>query len=318
MATVPSSSPVYGIINAYPGAGPKTILTPYTPANDPGDPNYADYDLLTCSCTQVVNENSVMLRLDQHFSAKTTGFMRFNYDRSVDTQPVSAAATDLQQRVSAPVNGALELLHIFSPNLANEAKFGFNRATSNTYNFSETGSIYQIAISTGPGPGFVTQNYNYNSIYVGNTFSWIDNLTWIHGRHTFKAGVEIRRIQLNQHYGEHGKVTFSTVENLAANQVAKASLSGALPVNDLRKIRYLRLRPGRVQGAAQLHPEPGRALHRLPVLPRGAREGQPLRFRHLRAAGILRRGRQLRPPELRRLRSARGLGLVAVSRTERR
>ena len=126
-ATIPSSSPVYGIVNAYPGAGPKTFLTPYTPANDPGDPNYADYDLLTCSCTQVVNENSALLRIDQHFSAKTTAFMRFNYDRSVDTQPVSTSATNLEQRVSAPVNGVLELLHIFGPTLTNEVKFGFNR-----------------------------------------------------------------------------------------------------------------------------------------------------------------------------------------------
>jgi hypothetical protein len=235
IAKVPSSSPVYGIMNAFPGAGPRTILTPWTQANDPGDPNYADYDLLTCSCTQVVNENSEMLRIDQHFSAKTTGFMRFNYDRSVDTQPLSAAATDLQQRVSTPVNGALELLHIFNPRLVNETKFGFNRATSNSYNYSKIGAIYQIAIATGPGPGFVTQNYNYDSIYAGNTFSEIDNLTWIHGRQTFKAGGEIRHIQLNQEYGGHGKVTFSTVEQLAANQVKSASLTGALPVNDLRK-----------------------------------------------------------------------------------
>jgi hypothetical protein len=91
IATVPSSSPIYGIINAFPGAGPRTIET------STSDPNI---DLLTCSCTQVVNENSAMLRLDQHFSAATTGFLRFNYDRSVDTQPLSAAATDLQQRVS--------------------------------------------------------------------------------------------------------------------------------------------------------------------------------------------------------------------------
>ena len=143
--------------------------------------------------------------------------MRFNYDRSVDTQPLSASATDLQQRVSTPVNGVLELLHIFSPKLANETRSGFNRATSNSYNFSKTGSIYQIAISTGPGPGFVTQNYNYDSIYVGNSFSGIDNLTWTHGRQTFKSGAEIRHIQLNQEYGGHGKITFSTVENLAAN-----------------------------------------------------------------------------------------------------
>ena len=238
IATVPTSSPIYGIINAFPGAGPKTILTPWTPATDPGDPNYADYDLLTCACTQVVNENSAMVRLDQRFSAATTGFMRFNYDRSVNTQPLSAAATDLQQRVSAPVNGAFELLHIFSPNLVNEAKFGFNRATSNTYNLGRNGTFYQIAIATGPGPGFITQNYDYSSIYAGNSFSGIDNLTWIHGRHTLKFGVEIRRIELNQSSEEHGKVTFSTVEDLAANLVTKASLSGALPVNHLRKNDY--------------------------------------------------------------------------------
>jgi hypothetical protein len=239
IASVPTSSPIYPIINAFPGAGPNTILTPWTPATDPGDPHYADYDLLTCACTQVVNENSAMVRLDQHFTAQTTAFMRFNYDRSVDTQPVSAAATDLQQRVSSPVNGALELLHIFSPTLVNEAKFGFNRATSNTYNTGRNGTIYQISIATGPGPGFITENTNENSIYAGNSFSWIDNLTWIHGRHTFKFGAEVRRIQVNQESGYHGKITFSTVEDLAANEVNKASLSGALPVNHLRKNDYV-------------------------------------------------------------------------------
>jgi hypothetical protein len=238
IATVPTSSPVYAIIHSFPGAGPRTILTPWTPATDPGDPNFADYDLLTCSCTQAVNENSAMMRLDQHFTPATTAFVRFNYDRSVDTQPVSAAATDLQQRVSAPVNGAIELLHIFSPSLVNVAKFGFDRATSNTYNYGKNGTFYEVVVATGPGPGFITQNYDYDSIYVGNSFSGIDNLTWIHGRHTFKFGAEFRRIQLNQEYGDHGKITFSTVEDLAANLVTKASLSGALPVNHLRKNDY--------------------------------------------------------------------------------
>ena len=236
IASIPSTSPVYGIINGFPGAGPKAILTPYTPATDPTD--YQNVDLLTCECTQVVNESSAMLRLDQHFSAKTTGFMRFNYDRSVDTQPLSAAATDLQQKVSEPVNGALELLHIFNPHLVNEAKAGFNRSTDNQYNYSDARTIYQIAVSGGPGPGFVTENYNYVSIYVGNSFSGADDLTWVHDRHTFKAGVEFRYIQMNQEYGQHGKLTFSTVENLAANSVKKASLTGALPVNGLRKNDY--------------------------------------------------------------------------------
>jgi hypothetical protein len=238
IATVPSTSPVYAILHAYPGAGPKRILTPWTPATDPGDPYYMNYDLLTCECTQVVNEGSAMLRLDQHFSRNTTGFMRFNYDRSVNTQPVSAVATDLQQKVSAPVNGALELLHVFNPHLVNEVEAGFNRSTDNQYNYSDSGIVYQIAISTGPGPGFVTENYDYASIYVGNSFSGLDNLTWTHGPHRIQAGVEIRHIQMNQQYGPHGTITFSTVENLAADVVKKASLTGALPVNDLRKNDY--------------------------------------------------------------------------------
>jgi hypothetical protein len=237
-ATVPSTSPVYAIINGFPGAGPKRILTPWTPTTDPGDPHYMDYDLLTCECTQAVDESSAMLRLDQHFTGKTTGFMRFSYDRSVDTQPLSAVATDLQQRVSAPVNGVLELLHVFVPRLVNEAEFGFNRSTDNQYNYSDSGIIYQIAISTGPGPGFVTENYNYASVYVGNSFSGLDNLTWAHGRQTVKAGIEVRFIQMNQDYGEHGTLTFSTVEGLASNSMKKAKLTGALPVNDLRKNDY--------------------------------------------------------------------------------
>ena len=238
IATVPSSSPVYRIIHGYPGAGPKTFLKPWTPANDPGDPYYADYDLLTCSCEQTVNEDSAMLRIDQHFSPSTTAFMRFSYDRSADTQPLSAGSTDLQQKVSAPVNGALELLHVFNPRLVNEAMAGFNRSTDNQYNYSDSGIIYEIAIATGPGPGFVTENYNYNSIYVGNSFSGRDNLTWAHGRQTFKLGGEFRHIQMNQNYGEHGKITFSTVEQLTANNLKKATLTGALPVNDLRKNDY--------------------------------------------------------------------------------
>jgi uncharacterized Zn ribbon protein len=160
--------------------------------------------------------------------------MRFNYDRSVDTQPYAVTAADLQQQVSTPINGALELLHIFSPHLVNEAKFGFNRDTSNTYSFSQTGTYYQIAVS-----GLSTQNYNRVSIGVGNSFSYIDNLTWTKGLQTVKAGVEIRRIQMNQGKTISGKITFSSVENLAANVVKKASLTDALPVNGLRKNDYI-------------------------------------------------------------------------------
>ena len=33
---------------------------------------------------------------------------------------------------------------------------------------------------------------------MGTTYGVIDNLTWVRGRHTFKTGMEIRRVRLNQ------------------------------------------------------------------------------------------------------------------------
>jgi len=226
-ASIQPTNPTYAIVNAYPTAGPKAMVTP---TSDP------DIDVLTCACTQVANEGSGMLRVDQHLTANTTGFMRFNYDRSVDTQPASTSAANVEQRVSAPVNGAIELLHIFSSTLTNESEFGFNRSTDNTYYASATGLPYQIAISgADAGPGFGDLNYDYDTIYVGNTFAGLDNLTWLHGRHTLKFGAEVRHIELNQHYGEHGTITFASLADLASDKVAKATLTGALPVNDLRK-----------------------------------------------------------------------------------
>ena len=237
-ATVSSSSPIYPIMNAYPAAGPATLLIPGLNS----DPNI---DELVCACEQVVNEASAMIRLDHRFSTKTTAFMRFNYDRSVDTQPYAVTASDLQQQVSAPVNGALQLLHIFNSHLVNEAKFGFNRSSSNTYSLGENGTYYQVAVTA-----LSTQNYNRASIGVGNSFSWIDNLTWTHGLHTLKAGVEIRRIQMNQGKTISGKITFTSVENLAADNVSKVTLSDALPVNGLRKTDWI----GYIQDEYKLRP----------------------------------------------------------------
>ena len=48
----------------------------------------------------------------------------------------------------------------FRSAFGNKAEAGFNRSTDNQYNYSDSGTNYQIAIATGPGPGFVTENYD--------------------------------------------------------------------------------------------------------------------------------------------------------------
>jgi hypothetical protein len=222
-AQVATDSPaLIPILNAYPRGG--------TPTSDP------TINQFTSDGLQVVTENSAMIRLDQRLSEKTTAFVRFNIDRAVNTQPLASSGNylaDRQQLSSGPVNGGIELLHIFSSSLVNEVKFGFNRGTANTTNLNTTGIPYAVSVS-----GFTTLNNDRFSTGVGNSFSGIDNLTWVKSRHTVKAGVEIRRIQLNQGNTEAGTVVFASTSAFDANQVSTASLNGALPINGLRKTQY--------------------------------------------------------------------------------
>ena len=185
---------------------------------------------------QIVSENSGMFRIDHRFSDKTTIFVRANIDQAVSNAPLASSGQYLQgqqQLTSSPVNSVIELLHVFSSTLVNEFKFGFNRSTADTGNINQTAALYAFAVS-----GFTTLNNNKQSMGTGNSFSEIDNLTWVKGRHTLKAGAEIRRIQLNQGNSASGTVNFASQAAFAANQVSTATLTGVLPVNGLRKTQY--------------------------------------------------------------------------------
>jgi hypothetical protein len=211
-AAYPALAP---IVAAYPTTG----LTPYA----------TDIDQFTGSGRQLDHEDSAMLRLDQHFSSSDTGYLRFSFDAASSDIP-SDSLNDGQLTTSRPVNGELEELHIFSPKLVNELKFGFNRSTVFTTNQALTDLPYSIAVA-----GLTTLASNEFTTGVGNSFSYIDNLTMVRGAHTLKFGVEVRRIQLDQGNTENGTVTYSSVTSFLANSVSSATYNDSLPINGLRK-----------------------------------------------------------------------------------
>jgi len=182
---------------------------------------------------QLDHENSVMLRLDQRFTDNSTAFMRFNMDEAVSETPLGSSGQflgDRQQISSRPVNGLIEFLRISSPALANEVKFGFNRGTVIRANLNQNGLPFSVVV-----PGLTAQNNNQTSIGVGNSFSVVDNATWVKGRHVVKAGVEVRRIELNQGNTASGTISFTSLSSLTLDRVNSASFAAALPVNGLRK-----------------------------------------------------------------------------------
>ena len=220
-AAAAESPALIPILNAYPEG--QTIVSP-------------DVARFIGEGKQIVQEDSGMIRVDHRFSEQTTAFARVNVDRAVSNVPLASSGqylSDLQQSTSSPSNVGLELLHVFSPTLVNEVKFGFNRSTAINTNVNQTGLLYSIAVS-----GFTTLNNNRVSTGVGNTFSGIDNLTWVTGRHVIKAGVEVRRVQLNQGSTSNGTVSYASTDAFEANEVNTANLTAALPINGLRKTMY--------------------------------------------------------------------------------
>ncbi len=185
---------------------------------------------------QTDNEDSAMLRLDHRFSAKDTADLRFNFDAARSRLPLAGGGTyllDRQEVNSRPVNGVLEYLHLFSPAWVNDAKFGFNRGNVYTTNLAALNLPYSVAVS-----GLTTLNNNRYSLGVGNSFSYIDQLTWVHGAHALKLGGEVRRIQLNQGNTANGAIGF-TRAGFAANAVSSANYASELPINGLRKTYVL-------------------------------------------------------------------------------
>ena len=215
-----SSPALLPILNAYPHgtlpAGSTSVVANFTGSG-----------------RQLDHEDSAVLRLDQHFTQRDSAYLRFNFDASYSDVPLVEGSTytnDRQLINSRPANGELESLHIFSPQLVNELKLGFNRGNVYTTDQSVLQTPYAISIS-----GFTTLSGNEYKLGVGNSFSYIDNLTFSKGAHTLKSGVEIRRIQLNQGNTPNGTVTFSSSAAFAANSVSSATYAAQLPVNGLRK-----------------------------------------------------------------------------------
>jgi hypothetical protein len=224
---VPNDALRAQILATSPGLAP--IVNGFPHGQTPFD---ANTDTYVAEGSQNVNEDSGMFRIDHRFSEKTTAFVRANIDEARSNVPLGSGSNylnDQTQSTSYPVNSVIELLHVFSPALINEAKFGFNRSTAINTNVNTTGLVYTVASP------FTTLNNNRVSNGVGNSYSWLDNVTWVKGKHVIKAGAEVRHIQMNQGSSTNGKITFPTVDALINNQVSSASLTGAQPILGLRK-----------------------------------------------------------------------------------
>ncbi|HLK65756.1 MAG TPA: TonB-dependent receptor [Bryobacteraceae bacterium] len=134
------------------------------------------------------NEDGGLFRIDYVMNEKTNISMRFNTDQYYNISP--ALAENTITTMDTP-NAVVDIQHTFSPSMLNDAKVGFNR--DNYQDVGDGKSAYSLSIT-----GFTGYSLGDHSFRIDNSYSFVDDFTYTNGRHTIKAGVEIRRMQENK------------------------------------------------------------------------------------------------------------------------
>ncbi len=198
----------------------------------PGDANdpFTDGDEFTNSIKTKVNEDSWLARLDHRFSDKTLFYARAQRDvsRSYSQIDVSSSGLDSDQVFNHPANYVLALEHTFSGNLFNESKFYINRSPFH----NPHGSTLPFAVNTNNFAGIPNESAD---IEVGTTYGIVDNLTYTHGRNTFKMGMEYRRVRLNQGQTANNNLTFTDDQSLVSGTLSGISFDAPWCCHKLRR-----------------------------------------------------------------------------------
>jgi len=229
-AAVPAVQPLIDAFHA-PGA--------FVLQDSPQDPLVSIYQL---RAKNSVDEDTFGVRFDFSLNTKHTLYTRFFRDLGDNIQPQSVSGRILKVR-TWPQNGVIALQSALSANLINEAKVGYNGALTRGFGIATiqngfdtsalsanvTGSASNAGIpGQGATTGFATagalvrlnsQANGRGAPYTPWTLSYIDNVTWLKGRHSFKFGGEVRTVRFYTDRNGGTQYTYSSVNDLITNNI---------------------------------------------------------------------------------------------------
>ena len=160
-------------------------------------------------------EDQFSTNIDQILSQKNTLAGRFFYSRATQSQAFEPNAADVPgwggQQLARNTMFVLADTHIVNSNLLNVARFGYMRFDGNS---SIVNPLTAAAIGIDTPTGVVGPTSNAPGIWAGglmigdagtpsqwqvtNSFIYQDTVSWTHGRHNARFGVEFKRHEVDE------------------------------------------------------------------------------------------------------------------------
>jgi hypothetical protein len=206
----------------------------------PGASTNPDFDIAQLNGTAITNENAISARFDFHANQNNTFYFRYFRDQGSDVRPEGVSGRSVAIR-AVPQNAVFSWQKVFTSNLLNEFRVGYNEAltringqapTVNGFDLSAvtiniSGSVANSGIagqgsSSGisiPG-GLVRTNSATNGRgqpYTPYSIGFIDSLNWTKGNHNLKFGGEVRMLRLYTDRLGGTTYTFSNLNAFLAN-----------------------------------------------------------------------------------------------------
>jgi hypothetical protein len=221
---VPSDSFRARALAQAPAIGP--LLAGYPEGTSPIS---ADVSQFTSPARNTGNQDSGLIRIDHRFSDTTALLARFNIDEALLTTP-SGSLLDVSEVPSHPLNGTLQLLHIFSGAMYNQFQLGVNRIAANTTTDSHLFDVSHLNESVSVS-GFSGLAQTRKSISNPTSYSLLNNWNLIRGTHILKAGLEIRRLLFNQNNAPSQSLIYPSPANFALNQLDTVNVASGIPMH---------------------------------------------------------------------------------------
>ncbi|WP_260705266.1 TonB-dependent receptor [Edaphobacter flagellatus] len=253
---VATNSPVYPLLAAFP-ADPNPIASELPVlAQSGGTYSIAKAGVLQQNVTTVgtnrINEDFGAIRFDYRINNRFSMYARYNRDQGTSSQIQDASLSQFGQ-VEVPQNGVLSFNQVWTPRIFNETKFGYNGIKMRVQGIAGPSpsadlSRARIAVAGLTNIGsLISLSSSFNGVgapYTGQSYSYIDNLSFVSGNHSMKFGAEIRPLSLYNNQIGGTTYTYNSAQlftgervvapngqvllNVAANQPSQIQFYGDL------------------------------------------------------------------------------------------